>query len=125
MFPDFQQFRALFRINSWRLQLQIFEGVEHDARNDQARILLIVGWHDVPMGVIGAGAGQAVLVGLLVVLPVLPLFNVSRGELPVLARVIDAFEESLPLLLFREVEKDFDDPGPVAMQVAAPNPRWS
>ena len=60
---------------------------------------------------------KAILVGLHVVFPVFPLVNVGGAELPVLVRLIDAREESLSLLLVREMQKDLHDPRAVAMKV--------
>jgi hypothetical protein len=50
-------------------------------------------------------------------LPAFPLVNVREAEFPVLVRLINAFEESLPLLVLRQVQEELDDPGAVAMQV--------
>jgi hypothetical protein len=50
-------------------------------------------------------------------LPVFPLVYVREAEFPVLIRLINAFEESFPLLVLRKVQKNFDDPRAVAMKV--------
>jgi hypothetical protein len=44
--------------------------------------------------------------------------NVRKGEFPVLVRLVNTFEESLSLLFLRQVKKEFDDPGAVAIKMA-------
>ena len=62
-------------------------------------------------------SGQASLISLHVTLPVVPLVNVREAEFPVLARLINALEESLSLLVLRQVEEDLDDPGAVTVKM--------
>src|SRR6185312_146456 len=50
--------------------------------------------------------------------PVLSFFDVCLAEFPPPAGVVDALYESFPLLFLRQVQEEFDDPGPVAMEVA-------
>jgi hypothetical protein len=43
--------------------------------------------------------------------------NVSKAEFPVLVRLINALEEPLSLLLFRQVKEEFDDLGAVTVEM--------
>ena len=60
---------------------------------------------------------QALLVSFHVTLPVFPLVNVRKAKFPVLVRLVDSIEEAFSLLVFREVEEDFDDPGAVTVEM--------
>jgi hypothetical protein len=57
---------------------------------------------------------------LLVGVPKPALLYVVRGELPIVIGEIDAPQEALALLLFREVEEELDDPESVPGQVPLP-----
>jgi len=67
---------------------------------------------------------QALLVGLRVMLPIFSFVNVRGAKFPILIRLINTPEESLPLFAFRQVEKDFDDPGAVSVEISS-IPRWN
>ena len=45
------------------------------------------------------------------------LLNVGNFEFTILFRVINALQEMFALLFFREVEKEFDDSGAVAVEM--------
>src|SRR5271157_5891777 len=65
----------------------------------------------------GACRGQTSLISLHVMLPVVPLVNVREAELPVFVSLINALEESLALLVLRQVKEELDDPGTVAVEM--------
>ena len=65
----------------------------------------------------GACRGQASLISLDIMLPVVPLINVREAEFPVFVRLINALDESLPLLVLRQVKEKFHDPGAVAVEM--------
>jgi hypothetical protein len=46
------------------------------------------------------------------------VLDVRLAELPVLLRLVDAFEKALAMLLLREMQVELDDPGAVAAEVA-------
>ena len=50
-------------------------------------------------------------------LPEFPLLNVVETEFPVFFRCFDARKKTLALLLFRKVEEELDDTGPVDEEV--------
>jgi hypothetical protein len=64
-----------------------------------------------------AGRGQAIFISLHVMLPVFPLVDVREAEFPILVGLINAFEESFSLFVFRQVQEKFDDARAIAMQV--------
>ena len=86
-------------------------------RDDEPCVLLIIGGDDVPRRMMSACSAKAILVNLRVVFPVFPLVNVRGAELPVLVGFVDPGKKSLPLLRARQVEKNLDDFGAVAMEV--------
>src|SRR5579859_2163483 len=98
-------------------ELEILEGIEHDAGNDQTGIPLVVSGNHIPWCYTGAGRAKAGLKGFLVVLPVFPFLDIPEREFPVLLRIVNASEQSLSLLLPGEVEKDLDRPRKVPMEV--------
>jgi hypothetical protein len=51
------------------------------------------------------------------VLPEFAFFDVGGAEFPVLFGLVDAGEETLPLLLLREMKEEFDDAGAVGMEM--------
>ena len=64
-----------------------------------------------------AGGGQAVLVGLHVVVPEFSLRNVGQAELPVLVGFVDAIKKALALFFLGQVQKELDDPRAVAAEM--------
>ena len=91
--------------------------VHDDLGDDEPRVDFVVGGDHVPRCMVSAGSTKAVFVGLHVLLPVLPLVNVSSAELPVLVGLVYAGKESLLLFLIREVEKYLDGLGAIAMKM--------
>ena len=49
--------------------------------------------------------------------PELSLLNVGKAEFPILIRLIDPLKKALSLLVFRQVEIEFDDPRAIAVQM--------
>ena len=97
--------------------LEFSERIQHDLRDDQTCVLLVVGGNDVPRSMISACRMKAIRVDLYVLLPIFPLVNVGGAELPVLVWLIDALKESLSLLFARKVEEYFDNARPGAMKM--------
>ena len=60
---------------------------------------------------------EHVLIGVVVVVPEGALLGVARRKLPVLLRSLDPFQESLLLLLLRDVEEEFQDHDAVVREV--------
>ncbi len=50
-------------------------------------------------------------------LPEFSFLDVVDAEFPILVGLVDPVEEPPSLFLLREMQKKFDDPGPVAMEV--------
>jgi len=69
-------------------------------------IPLVIGGNGIPGRVMGAGGIQAILVSRHVMLPIFPLVNIRAAEFPVLVRLIDTVEKSLPLFILRQMEED-------------------
>jgi len=116
-FADRLQFPATFTGGPGICQLQLIERIQDNLGNNQPGILLIVGGNGVPRHVMGACSVQAILKSLDVILPVFPLVNVRKAELPILVRLIDAFEESLSLFALRKVEEELEDPRSVTVEM--------
>ncbi|MGB7758804.1 MAG: HAD-IC family P-type ATPase [Bryobacteraceae bacterium] len=112
------QFLRAFRGGCGIRHFQFAERIQNNLGNSQASAVLIVGGNDVPWRVMGARRLQASLVSLHVMLPIFPLVNVRGAEFPVLVGLINALEESLPLLFLRKVEEYFDSSRSVAIEVA-------
>ena len=100
-FADGFQFPPAFRGGFGIGHLKSVKRIQDNLGNDQPGILLIIGGNDVPGRVMGAGRGQASLISLHVVVPVFPLVNIREAEFPVLLRIIDTREETIPLFAFR------------------------
>ena len=93
--------------------LQCVHRFEHDVRNDEPRILFFVCGNDIPWRMAGAGGAEAILIRLHVVRPEFPFFDVGGVELPVLFRLFDALQKALSLLLFRQMQEEFEYPSGV------------
>ena len=50
-------------------------------------------------------------------LPEFAFFDIGGAEFPVLFRLVDAGEETLALLLLREMKEEFDDAGAVGVEM--------
>jgi hypothetical protein len=71
--------------------------------------VFVIGGHNIPRGVLRAGCAEAVGVSVLEIVPPFAHGGVGRAEFPVLVRVINAREKTLPLFLLREMEEELDD----------------
>src|ERR1019366_1663546 len=118
LLPDFKQFLATlvarFRIGHFKT----FKRIENNTRNDQPSVLFVIGGNDIPVRVPGARCAEAFFIRLHVPHPEVPLRDIHNAEFPILFRLIDALEETLSLLLLRQVEVEFDDAGSVAVEVS-------
>ncbi len=118
LFAQCPQFAPPRRAGFGITQLQRGDGVEQNTRHDEACIWLVIGGNDVPRRVMSAGSAQAFRVGLHILLPILSLLHIRGGKLPILPRCVDPVEEAPALLLFREVQKKFDDLRAIAIEMA-------
>ena len=98
-------------------RLKLPKPVQDNLRNDQPGVLLVVGRHDVPRRVAGAGCAQALLIRLHVLLPVFPFLNIGEAEFPVLFRFINARQEALSLFLLGKMEEDFHRARSIAIEM--------
>jgi hypothetical protein len=87
---------------------EAFERIEDDLGCDQPSVLFVICRNDIPGGLTCASRAEAFLIGLHVVLPEFPLFNIRKAELPVLFWLINTFKETLSLLFLREMKEEFD-----------------
>ena len=53
-----------------------------------------------------------------IVFPEISLLNVGEAEFPIFVRLIDALKKAFSLLVFRQVEIEFDNPGAIEVQVS-------
>src|SRR5262245_48297723 len=90
-------------------QVEALEGVDEGLADHQVAVPLPVGGHHDPGRVPGCGAPDRLLVGVLVVVPALPLLDVADPELPVLRGVVEAGPQPLGLLVLRDVQEALDD----------------
>src|SRR5277367_5305752 len=58
-------------------QLEAAESVQHNLRNNQPGVLLVVGGNNVPGRVVSVGRAQASLIGFSVLIPVLSFLNIG------------------------------------------------
>ena len=116
-FADGFQFPPTFRSGLGIRHLKFIKRIKNNAGNNQPGIFLIIGGNDEPRRVSGAGRVQAIFISLYVMFPVFSLVNVSEAEFPVLVRLINAFEESSSLFVFRQVQKKFNDRRAVTMEM--------
>ncbi|MNE47700.1 hypothetical protein D3C80_1421140 [compost metagenome] len=68
----------------------------------------MVGRNPVPGRLLCAGLTENILVGLLVIIPVLPLLQITGVELPVLSRIMKPLLDFLQLLLLRDMQEQLD-----------------
>src|SRR5580704_6427119 len=100
-FANRSQFPPPFGRRLGIFQLEAAEGVQHNLRNNQAGILLVVGGNNVPRRVVCVSRAQASLVGFPVFIPEFPFMNVGQAQLPLLVRVVNALQQPLPLFFAR------------------------
>src|SRR6266404_4019624 len=97
---------------------QRVERIENDLRNDQPGVLLVIGGDDIPGRFASACRTEALLKSRHIALPELSLLNIGKAEFPIFVRLIDALKKAFSLLVFRQVEIEFDNPGAVEVQVS-------
>src|SRR5262249_41648587 len=81
------------------------------------RVSLVVGRHDIPRCVMRARCRETLLVRAHVLPPPISLFEIGCAEFPILVGVVEAIEEALSLLLFREMKIELDDTRTVPVQM--------
>src|ERR1035441_7226220 len=96
-----------------RLQL-----VAQDLRDGQIAEPLTIRRDHVPGPSFGAALAHHVLVRVGILVPILALLQVGRGEFPVLGLVVDALAETLRLLVLVDVEQKLHDARAVLVQHA-------
>lgn len=69
------------------LQAEILDGRGDDFRDEGAGDVFTIGGDDVPWRALGAGGGECVLEGGLIVLPVFTFREIGLGKFPVLLLV--------------------------------------
>ena len=105
-------------VTSGNLSFRELECVDDRRGDDDAREFLVVGGHHHPWRVWGRRVPDHVLVGRLVVVPVVALFQIARGELPVLFRHVQPLEKPRLLLFLRDVQEELADDVTVTGHVA-------
>src|SRR5262249_37710258 len=95
---DIQQF-LLFLRDFRVMQLQALNPSRDDVGDDSAGDPLVIRWDDVPRGPSRARRPEGVLIRTHVVVPVVPLREVVRRELPVLLLPLEPLQEPGLLLL--------------------------
>jgi hypothetical protein len=93
----------------WVFEVEALHEIDDDRRDGDVAIPLVIGWDDEPRGVLAAGGGEDVVVGVDVVRPELTFLDVGVGELPLFVLVVDAGLEAAGLLFVRDVEIELED----------------
>ena len=96
-----------------RLQAQILDAARDHPRHQRARHPFVIGGNHPPWRPVRARVPEHVLKRLLVLVPVVPFFQIRTRELPVLVRVVESFEETALLFLLGKVQKEFQDQRPL------------
>ena len=117
LLADRQQIVPLGSTHLGIMHVQALHRLDDDARDDESRVVLVIGRHHVPRRGLRAGSAQTVLVNLDVLVPELSLAEVGLTEFPILVRLIDPCQKAFSLLLLREMEVEFEDTGSVALEV--------
>ena len=97
--------------------VHVLERVAQQLGDDGPRIPTIVGRHQIPRRLLGAGAQEHILPCGHVVVPAGARLKVARIELPVFGRIIETAQEVAFLLVFADHEEDFDDGASVGRQL--------
>src|ERR1019366_2336671 len=98
-------------------RFQSLQRIKNNLRDDQAGVVLIVCGDNIPGSVMRTGCAEALFISLHVVLPKLSFVNIREAQLPVLLWIVDARQETLALLILREVQKDFHDARTVSVEM--------
>ena len=97
--------------------VHVLERVAQQLGDDGPRIPTIVGRHQIPRRLLGAGAQEHILPCSHVVVPAGARLKVARIELPAFGRIIETAQEVAFLLVFADHEEDFDDGASVGRQL--------
>ena len=97
--------------------VHVLERVAQQLGDDGPRIPAVVGRHQIPRRLLGAGAQEHILPCGHVVVPAGARLKVARIELPVFGRIIETAQEVAFLLVFADHEEDFDDGASVGRQL--------
>ena len=98
------------------LQFHLFQRVNDTIGDHEISIPFPIGGYDVPGRMLRAGGREYRFKRRHVVGPALPFFQISLAELPTFLRIADARLQPRLLLVFGDVQKEFEDGGPVLSQ---------
>src|SRR5215208_5399143 len=93
----------------WILRVHFLELAANDASHRGVAHPVAVGRYHMPWRPFGGTAGERDLIGCLVILPKLAVFEIAGVELPLLLRITQPFRQGLFLLLGRNVEHEFQN----------------
>ena len=71
------------------------ESIENYLGNDQAAVLFVVSWNDIPWRIFRARCTETRFISQHILFPEFPLFNVGKTEFPVFIRLIDTIDKTL------------------------------
>src|SRR2546422_10763869 len=118
LFANSLQFLLPLRRRRWIAQLEGGQRIDKDLGNDQPGIKLVICGDDVPRCMLGTGCAQALLIGVHIIVPKFPLFDIGLAQFPILIRFIDSAKKTLPLFFFRNMKKELHDSGSVVVEMA-------
>ena len=98
-------------------KVHLADGRDHDAADQGPQGVLVVRRDDITRGPGGGVGRQDILVGAPILVPVPALSKVGGRELPVLVQMVETLEEPALLLLLRDVQEEFHDPGAIAVEM--------
>jgi hypothetical protein len=90
-------------------EVQALHQVDDDLGDGDVAVPLVVAGDDEPRGVLAAGGGEDVVVGVHVAGPELAFVDVGVGQLPVFFLIVDAGLEAAGLLVPGDVEVELED----------------
>ena len=91
------------------LHIEGLQGLDDDLGDGQVTEPLLVGRDDEPGGPLRAAFRQGLFIGLHIILPQLALLEVLEVHLPILCRIGQPLLEPLLLLVFADMQKEFQD----------------
>jgi hypothetical protein len=77
-FADGLQFLPMRLARPGIAHFEALQRIDDNLRNDEPGVIFVIGRHDIPGRGARAGCAQARLVGLHVMIPQLPLFDISK-----------------------------------------------
>jgi len=84
----------------------LVQRIKNNLRNDYSGVFLVVRRNHVPGRIACACRAQAFGIGVHIMLPEFPFFDVRKTEFPILFRLVDAFEEAISLLFLGKMKKN-------------------